>query len=381
MEFMSIQDLVAISRRYGADPDYVVAGGGNTSFKDETTLYIKGSGSSLAEAEPERFVRMDRRLLKGIWEKTYPEDPGERERAALADMMAARMSGEEQKRPSVETLLHDLLPFAFVVHTHPALINGLTCSREGENAAAELFGGESIWIPSINPGYILSRQVKEAMDAYTKRQGRPGAIIFLQNHGIVVGADTTGGIQELYRRIMETVKTRISREPDLSGEVSAYACSADVGQVLGRLSGGKAARFLRNNEIAALVRDRRSFFPVSGPFSPDHIVYAGSDPLFADAPDGDAGEIAGGLEAAWKQHSEKTGRDPKIAAVQGLGVFGIGSTDKAAGLALELFIDAVKVAAYTEAFGGVRFMSPDQIDFINTWEVEQYRSKVAGING
>jgi rhamnose utilization protein RhaD (predicted bifunctional aldolase and dehydrogenase) len=378
---MSLQDLTAVSRYYGANPDYVIAGGGNTSFKDETTLYIKGSGSSLAEAEPELFVRMDRRLLGEIWDRTYPEDPGEREKAVLADMMAARMKGEEQKRPSVETLLHDLLPFAFVVHTHPALVNGLTCSQDGEKAAEELFGGESVWIPSTNPGYVLSLKVKEAMDAYIERQGRPAAVIFLQNHGVFVGADTTGGIQELYRHIMETLKTRIRREPDLSGEVSAYGCSVLAGQVLGRLAGGKAVRFLRSNGIAALVGDRRSFSPVSAPFSPDHIVYAGSDPLFVEAPNGDAGEITARLENAWKEHIEKTGREPRIAAVQGMGVFGIGGTDKTAGLALELFTDAVKVAAYTEAFGGVRFMPPDQVDFINNWEVERYRSKVAGING
>ena len=380
MGFTSIQDLTAISRRYGADPDYVIAGGGNTSFKDEAVLYIKGSGSSLAEAEPERFVRMDRRLLRSIWEKTYPEDPGEREKAVLADMMAARMKGEEQKRPSVETLLHDLLPFAFVVHTHPALVNGLTCSQEGENAAAELFGGETIWIPSTNPGYVLSRKVKDALDAYTKQRGRPGALIFLQNHGVFVGADTTGGIEEHYRRIMETVKARIRRAPDLSGEVSVYGCSGEVCQALSNLAGGKAVRFSRNTEVALLVRDRRSFFPVSAPLSPDHIVYAGSDPLFVDAPAGDAGEIIGRLEADWKQRVEKTGREPKIAAVRDLGVFGIGGSDKTAGLALELFTDAVKAAAYAEAFGGVRFMPPDHVDFINTWEVERYRSKVAGVN-
>ncbi|MDR0377577.1 MAG: class II aldolase/adducin family protein [Spirochaetaceae bacterium] len=380
---MSIQDLTAISRYYGANPDYVIAGGGNTSFKDETTLYIKGSGSSLAEAEPERFVRMDRGLLREIWKKTYPADPAEREKAALADMMAARMAGEEQKRPSVETLLHDILPFAFVVHTHPALVNGLTCSQDGEQAAAELFGGDSIWIPSTNPGYVLSRQVKEAQDEYIRRRGRPAALVFLQNHGVFVGADTTAGVQEQYRRVMETVKTRIRREPDFSGEVTAYGCSAAAGRVLGNLAGGKAVRFLRNSEIAALVKDRRSFVPVSAPFSPDHIVYAGSNPLFVDADGaGDAGAetIPGRIGAAWNQMVEKTGREPKIAAVQGLGVFGIGGSDKAAGLALELFTDAVKVAVYTEAFGGARFMPPDQIDFINNWEVERYRSKIAGIN-
>jgi rhamnose utilization protein RhaD (predicted bifunctional aldolase and dehydrogenase) len=376
---MNIQDLVDISRYYGADPDYVIAGGGNTSFKDDATLYIKGSGSSLAEAEAERFVRMDRGRLNAIWEKTYPEEKDAREKAVLADMMAARMEGEERKRPSVETLLHDILPYAFVVHTHPALVNGITCSQCGEKAAFELFGDDIIWIPATNPGYILSKQVKTAMEAYKKQYGRSAAIIFLQNHGVFAGADTPEGIKAIYGRIMETVRSRIKREPDFSGEFTVFGCSADAGRALERLSGGKTVRFLRNNGIAALTGDRRSFYPVSAPFTPDHIVYAGSDPLFVETAGGDAGEIIRHLEATWKTHLEKTSREPKITAVQGLGVFGIGATGKIAGLALELFTDAAKIAAYAEAFGGVRFMPPDQADFINNWEVERYRSKVAGV--
>jgi rhamnose utilization protein RhaD (predicted bifunctional aldolase and dehydrogenase) len=323
---------------------------------------------------------MDRGRLNAIWEKTYPEETDAREKAVLADMMAARMQGEEQKRPSVETLLHDILPYTFVVHTHPALVNGMTCSQDGEKAALELFGGDFIWIPATNPGYILSKQVKTAMEAYKKQHGRSAAIIFLQNHGVFVGADTTEGIKAIYSRIMETVRGRIKREPDLSGKLIAFDYSTDVRQTLEKLSGGKAVRFLRNNGIAALVRDRRSFHPVSAPFTPDHIVYAGSDPLFVDTADRDIGKSIRLVEAAWKAHIEKTGREPKITAVQGLGVFGIGATGKTAELALELFTDAVKIAAYTEAFGGVRFMPPDQADFINNWEVERYRSKIAGVN-
>ena len=69
---MSIESLVEISRYYGSDKDYVIAGGGNTSFKDEDTLYVKGSGMALADIVPDAFVRMDRKALSGIWEKIYP---------------------------------------------------------------------------------------------------------------------------------------------------------------------------------------------------------------------------------------------------------------------------------------------------------------------
>ena len=175
---MSIDALVEISRFYGANPDYVLAGGGNTSWKDGDTLYIKGSGYSLAEAVPDSFVKMDRGALARIWEKEYPtsgaDDPlgNRRESAVLSDLMASRRPGEENKRPSVEVLLHDILPFAFVVHLHPALVNGLTCSRRGETAMREIFGEEAVWIPIANPGFILSKIVKSAIDDFSAAHGK-----------------------------------------------------------------------------------------------------------------------------------------------------------------------------------------------------------------
>ncbi|MDR1566714.1 MAG: class II aldolase/adducin family protein, partial [Treponema sp.] len=90
---MSVQELAEISRFYGANPGYVIAGGGNTSFKDKDYLYIKASGTSLARAEPGDFVKMDRAALAKIWKKTYPSDSEARESAVLADMMAARAPG------------------------------------------------------------------------------------------------------------------------------------------------------------------------------------------------------------------------------------------------------------------------------------------------
>ncbi|MFA6505840.1 MAG: class II aldolase/adducin family protein, partial [Treponemataceae bacterium] len=103
-----MNELIEISRRYGSDPDFVVAGGGNTSWKTKTDLFIKGSGVALESVTEAGFVRMDRKKLAAIWTSSYPADPDARESAVLADLMASRRTGEENKRPSVETLLHDV---------------------------------------------------------------------------------------------------------------------------------------------------------------------------------------------------------------------------------------------------------------------------------
>jgi rhamnose utilization protein RhaD (predicted bifunctional aldolase and dehydrogenase) len=373
---MGIEELVAVSRFYGSNPDYVIAGGGNTSFKDEKHLYIKGSGTSLAKIEPAGFVKMERERLARIWEKDYPGEADKREAAVLADMMAARASGEEQKRPSVETLLHDILPFTFVVHTHPSLVNGLTCSMNGEAATAQLFAGEALWIPSVNPGYILSLKVKEAMEEFKVRTGKAPVIIFLQNHGVFAGADTIEEIKAIYQRIMDTLEAKIIRKPDLSQKTFVYQSSEWIGRLLcgfglrTEKEHNWYVQFQRNAEIARFVRDRVSFAPVSSAFTPDHIVYSGSNPLFIDD-NMNPGEKAA---EAWNIHLDSTGMLPKTIAYQDMGIFGIGTSQKAADNAVELFIDTIKVAVYAESFGGGRFMNEDQINFINNWEVERYRA-------
>ena len=110
-----LASLAAMSNRYGADAAYVLAGGGNTSFKTADRLWIKGSGTALATIRPEDFVVLEREKLAKMWSAAYSENEAQREAAVLADMMAARVEGES-RRPSVETLLHDLFPQSFILH-------------------------------------------------------------------------------------------------------------------------------------------------------------------------------------------------------------------------------------------------------------------------
>ena len=121
---MELSTLVKMSNTYGSNPAYVLAGGGNTSVKDDTTLYVKGSGTQLATIKAEEFVKMDRARLNEIMKTEYPADDVKRESAYLADVMAAVTDEDKTKRPSVEALLHNLFAYTYVLHVHPTLING-----------------------------------------------------------------------------------------------------------------------------------------------------------------------------------------------------------------------------------------------------------------
>ena len=100
---------------------------------------IRGSGCSLSTIKEENFVAMDLEKLLEILKKDYPASDREREAMFLTDVSAAKLPGEEQKRPSVEALLHALFRQRYVLHLHPALVNGLTCGVDGKRIAQELF--------------------------------------------------------------------------------------------------------------------------------------------------------------------------------------------------------------------------------------------------
>jgi NAD(P)-dependent dehydrogenase (short-subunit alcohol dehydrogenase family)/rhamnose utilization protein RhaD (predicted bifunctional aldolase and dehydrogenase) len=379
---MSVKILAAMSNRYGADEDYVLAGGGNTSYKEAGILYVKGSGTSLADIKPEQFVRMDRRLLCEMVEKEYPADMSddEREEDALASMMAARLPGEESKRPSVEATVHALFPYKLVLHVHPPLVNGLTCGKRGKELCDSLFGEKAAWIGLTKPGLVLAQTCQRAFDSYTERVGKYPQIVLLQNHGIFVAADTVEEIDFLMGHVNAQLNAQltrcVAREPDFS-EVPFdrdLACSiAPALRMLTSSTGEAIAIFCTNKQVMEFVSDADKFAALTQVLTPDHIVYYKDEPLLLE-PGGGAGTDYGGEFA---DYVRRKGYMPKIAAVRGLGFFALGKSRKEADIARLLFLDAIKVMVYADAFGGVSPMDGESTDFILNWEAEKYRANTS----
>ncbi len=370
---MSLQSLIEVTRRYGGDENYVLAGGGNTSLKAGDVMYVKASGSVMADAASESFVKMSRAGLADIWEADYPEDKDEREERALADLMASRLEGESG-RPSVETLLHSFIPYAYVVHTHPALVNGLSCSRDGEAWAKEALGDRVLWIPVVNPGYILARYVKDRVDEHLA-SGKPfPEYIVLQNHGVFTGGDSIDEVDERYRHLMGRLEEAIRITPDME-EQSLSGDDADAlkDAVLQSYGDQAGFEFVSIRQCVPWLKSRDAAAPVFSALTPDHIVYMGHEPLWI--PEGTPSEQADALMSGVAAYEAEHGKKPKTLLVQSRGIISCGASAREAMLSGLLFRDAVKVAVLAENFGGVQFMPEDKIAFINTWEVEKYRAK------
>ena len=377
---MELDVLIKMSHTYGADAEFVLAGGGNTSYKTANTLYIKGSGTKLATIEADGFVKMDRHALAAIWEKKFSAEEKAREAEVLAAMMASREAGEENKRPSVETLLHDLFPQKLVLHGHPALVNGMTCGKNGAEVCAALFP-EAIWVPSTKPGYILASVCREKMNAYKAKTGKDASLLFLGNHGVFFAADTLSEIDALVAHVMDTLRAKITTAPRRDAveyDRKTAALLAPELRMLYAPDGAACVKFTAHHDILALAADEKKFEAVRGAFTPDHIVYCGAEPLYVAC---DAENAASALKEAVEAFRARAGYVPKIVFVQGVGMFACGKTKKEADTAAVVFEDAVKIAVYSESFGGPLPLDEEMTDFIKNWEAESYRSKVSLTGG
>lgn len=352
-EAVLLQTVTQLSHRFGT-PRYVLGGGGNTSAKTADTLWVKPSGTTLSGLTTDSFVAMDRSGIFTIFGAEVPAEPAARE-AFVKDAMAAAMHEGQNKRASVEAPLHCLLEQTFVVHTHPALVNGLTCAQGAEAACARLFP-DALWIPYIDPGYTLSAGVRRMVQEYHRHSGRRPSLLILQNHGVFVCGDTAQEVCATYERVMSvledayrggSIPTELP-EPWRAPEDEVASITEALREALG--------------EEAAGVAYGGQFAPASGPVTPDHIVYAKSYPFL--------GMPGGRLEG----YRKRNGYLPRV-FVTPAGVFTVGTTQKRADLALELARDGALVCQLAKEFGGIRFLSEAQRRFIENWEVESYRQK------
>lgn len=360
-----LEQIAELSRLYGADPRFTLAGGGNTSCKDERYLYVKPSGVALATIRPEDFVKMERAVIRECFTWGEFATPAEREERIKQLMAFAVRNGE--RRASVEAPVHEIMPHRFVVHMHPALVNGLTCARDGAAACAELFP-DALWIGYCDPGYTLSKHVFDEINRATEKNGRAPAIIMLQNHGVFVGGDTPEEIRAAYDRIMTTLeKAYAARGVKTTLETAAEADDALVQSLAPQLRG------LLGESVNATVVSAAPFAAAPGPLTPDHIVYNKAFALVVDSDD----EIA---DAVAKFKAQR-GYLPRVVSVSGRALFAAGKNRNAAETVLALARNGALILQLTAAFGGVNYLSDAQRQFIENWEVESYRAKVAAGSG
>lgn len=398
--------LVKLSRYYGSDPEFVLAGGGNTSVKTGEVLYVKASGFSLADITAEGFVALDRQRLFQLQDSDLGDDPSSREERFKQGLAAARVQERTTLRPSVESILHNLVPERYVIHAHPVLANALTCWERGKELTQELFGDDVVWVPYVEPGFRLGRAIAAALADYRKRTGRarPEAML-LQNHGLVVSGDTPDEILSRTDHVAGKIRQALASTPEMGvfGEVSRMDGARARG-LIEILAPALRALLAQDDPLAIVTFDDSDVvlslvgavdgpsIAALGPLLPDQIVYSGSYPLWFEPPQGeDVDTLISSLRDAIAGHIRRTAFAPKVVLVKGLGMFAAGESHKAADYARQVYAGVIRLMSCARRLGGhrdskpllprpghgLRPMTDQERDFIAGWEGEAYRQRVA----
>lgn len=388
--------IVKLSNFYGSDPSIVLAGGGNTSCKIDDILYVKGSGTPLATMTRDGFVKMDRNKLGELANATLDEDPDTREAQYIAAVAGALCEPEKGQRPSVEALLHHLVPGNYIVHSHATIANTLTCYTDGRALAEEIFGDDIVWVPYVDPGFILAQTLKRALEDYQTRTGRQQAkAILMANHGLIVAGDDPEAIRANTNEILDKIAAQlgddwqtksigeVTRASDTNGVVRRIGPALRA--LLAEDSGGplKVVTFDDSDVALGLIgTEAGREVACAGPLTPDQIVYCNSFPLWFKPKDGeDEDSLIARLRDAIEQHVQEKRYPPRIVLVSNVGLFAVGNDFKVANTAREVYLDAIKVMGGATRLGGgptgVSYLTDRQRLFIENWESEVYRKKVA----
>lgn len=203
---LKFKNLIDISQKIGSHPEYVQGGGGNVSAKLSTNeMAVKASGFRLSDLSPDRgFVVVDHAKIKGFYRlKKGIEDAAqlniEHDKFLIDSIL--RQLPHQNSRPSMETGFHSF-GAEYVLHTHSVYANILNCSEEGRDMIADMFEG-AISVAYTAPGPSLTVGILNITE------GVYPPIIFLENHGIIIGGETAGEAYDVHESTNNMIKEKL----------------------------------------------------------------------------------------------------------------------------------------------------------------------------
>jgi rhamnose utilization protein RhaD (predicted bifunctional aldolase and dehydrogenase)/NAD(P)-dependent dehydrogenase (short-subunit alcohol dehydrogenase family) len=389
------------ARLLGRAPRLVLHGGGNTSVKTTAhdligeaveVLCVKGSGWDLASIEPAGHpaVRLaPLRRLRAL-DRLSDED--------MVDAQRQNLLNPSAPNPSVETLLHAFLPDKFIDHTHAVAILALADQPDSEALLGEALGGSVACVPYVMPGFALAKLAAEVYEAHAELSG-----LVLLKHGVFSFGATA---RESYERMIAMVDAAESllarRPPPTTARTSAPPPAVAPAEILPILRGviarGAGERWpsrwiadLRTGETALdLVCDGRlADWSLRGVATPDHVIRTKRHPLVLPAPGPDidrwraAADRALGVyiadyEAYFARNAGRFGGTktqldplPRVAAIAGFGLVGLGKSTGEAGVAADLAESWASTLLAAESIG--RFQPVGEADAFDMeyWSLEQ----------
>ena len=382
---------VYTSRLLGRDPSLVLHGGGNTSVKAEAVdllgepaelLYVKGSGWDLATIDRAGFspVRLD--LLRRLAELESIPDP------LLVKVQRGGMTDPSAPDPSLEAVLHAVIPYTFVDHTHADAVIALTNTADARSVLREVYGDDVLIVPYVMPGFPLARAVFEMTRGIDWSYYRG---MILMNHGVFSwGQDARASYgamidivseAEAYLEKRDALRSVRCAEPrafdadELTRIRRAVSNAAARAMIALAIRTPAACGFASREDVAALASQ--------GPLTPDHVIRTRRVPLLLT---GDAAADVENYAVASRAYFERHASDglrmldpaPRWAIWPGQGLIAFGATPRDAAIVADICEHTIAAIQWADAIGGWRALPERELFQVEYWDLEQAKLAKAG---
>ncbi|MGL4289426.1 MAG: class II aldolase/adducin family protein [Phreatobacter sp.] len=332
-------ELAAFSARIGRERTLIQGAGGNTSIKIAERLWVKVSGAWLADATDKTiFAPIELGELRAEVEAT---------RATGAELDAGALLSGSSLRPSIETIIHGILPGRVVIHVHSVNTIAHAVRTDAQTILADKLSGlDWRWVPYSRPGRRLGALIEQDI--------RPSVFV-LANHGLVVQADSV----QAGAALLEEVERRLSLAPR-QGPAPDQAGLTELAAATGMSCPQDPRVHAAALDSVALEHCRH------GALYPDHIVYLGASPL-------PIAEPAETIERIGRQR-QQTGQLPDFMVVRGRGILIGPAANRCVAPMLDCF---GMVLARLDDPTAVNFLSLDDEAALLSWDQEIHRMRMA----
>jgi len=381
---------VYTSRLLGRDPSLVLHGGGNTSVKirkpnvvgeEEEILCVKGSGWDLETIQEAGFAPVRMGHLLKLAKLAALSDP------QMVNELATHVTRAGAPAPSVEAILHAILPYKFVDHTHADALLAVTNTQDGEQRVREIYGDDVVIIPYVMPGFDLARLCAQKFAA----EAHAGTIgMVLLKHGIFSFGDTA---KESYERMIELVgraeahlNKRGARNASGTKRAAAPPALAEIAALRGELSKFAGfpmilATFADPEFLAFAQRGDAAQISQQGPATPDHVLRTKRIPML--------GRDVAAYAAAYREYfarnaqlakEPKTMLDPapRVILDPQFGLGCVGRTAKDTKIVRDIYAHTINVILAATALGGYHALPEKDIFDVEYWDLEQAKLRKAG---
>lgn len=378
--------MIKISNVTGKDPALIQGGGGNTSVKtpDGKYMYIKASGTDLKDMDkyagwcklrlaPVLTIIKDKSIAK-LGVQARETKVIKRLQLACVDKASAG------SRPSIEAHLHAMLGKC-VIHLHPVAVLSFACARNGQAELEKLFKNfgfppPPLWVPYAHPGFALAKKITKLNADYQNRFGAKPAVLFLQKHGLLISTDSPNAALRLLRSVINRCTSKLKWPKTTKTKLPNQEIIADVKLCIHRAfyettGRSPAISYFYDDEIAAFWRKKNAHKLLTPPaLTPDELLYANGPAMWLK--DCNPKKIAHRLTRLIK----KGGNLPVAFLVKDVGLFVVGM-EKIALAVRDIVKNSFVIRTNASRLGGILTLNYAEQNFINRWEADAFRKKLA----